>query len=97
VAPLFPDPQTRRAVTEEQPRLPLSYYEAAVPAPAGWDAQPCCLPAVRPTYDELASEARRRGWIVEQLPGGHLHQLVDPDGVARSLVAIAGRLGAGQP
>jgi hypothetical protein len=29
----------------------------------------------------------------EQLPGGHLHQLVDPDGVARSLLAIAGQMG----
>jgi hypothetical protein len=33
----------------------------------------------------------RRGH--EQLPGGHLHQLVDPDGVARSLLAIAGQMG----
>jgi hypothetical protein len=45
----------------------------------------------------LAAEARRRGWIVEQLPGRHLHQLVDPDGVTRSLVAIAGRLGVDTP
>jgi Alpha/beta hydrolase family len=97
VAPLFPDPQTRRAVTDEQPRLPLSYYEASVPAPAGWDAQPCAYLLFSPPYDELADEARRRGWVVERLPGGHLHQLLDPDGVARSLVAIAGRLGAGEP
>jgi pimeloyl-ACP methyl ester carboxylesterase len=89
VAALFPDQATRQAVTEEQPRLPLSYYEASVPAPAGWDAQPCAYLLFGPPYDELASEARGRGWIVEQLPGAHLHQLVDPDGVARVLVAIA--------
>jgi hypothetical protein len=41
VAPLFPDQATRQAVTEEQPRLPLSYFEASVPVPAGWEAQPC--------------------------------------------------------
>jgi hypothetical protein len=93
VAPLFPDRQTRRAVTEEQPRLPLSSYEASLPAPAGWAAQPCAYLLFGPPYDELAAEARRRGWVVEQLPGGHRHQLGDPDGVARSLVAIAGRLG----
>jgi pimeloyl-ACP methyl ester carboxylesterase len=97
VAPLFPDPQTRRAVTEEQPRLPLSYYEASIPVPAGWATTPCAYLLFGPPYDELAAEARRRGWIVEELPGGHLHQLVDPDGVARSLVTIVGRLGVGPP
>ena len=89
VAPLFPDQATRQAVTEEQPRLPLSYYEASVPAPAGWDGQPCAYLLFGPPYDELAREARGRGWIVEQLSGRHLHQLVDPDGVARLLLAIA--------
>jgi pimeloyl-ACP methyl ester carboxylesterase len=97
VAPLFPDQATRQAVTEEQPRLPLSYYEASVPVPAGWDAQPCAYLLFGPPYDELASEARGRGWIVEQLPGAHLHQLVDPDGVARSLLAIAEQMGVTKP
>jgi pimeloyl-ACP methyl ester carboxylesterase len=93
VAPLFPDQATRQAVTEEQPRLPLSYYEASVPVPTGWDAQPCAYLLFGPPYDELASEARDRGWIVQQLPGRHLHQLVDADGVARSLLAIADQMG----
>jgi pimeloyl-ACP methyl ester carboxylesterase len=97
VAPLFPDQATRQAVTEEQPRLPLSYYEASVPVPAGWDAQPCAYLLFGPPYEELASEARGRGWIVEQLPGAHLHQLVDPNGVARSLLAIAEQMGVTKP
>ena len=97
VAPLFPDQATRQAVTEEQPRLPLSYYEASVPVPAGWDAQPCAYLLFGPPYDELASEARGRGWIVQQLPGRHLHQLVDADGVARSLLAIADQMGITTP
>jgi pimeloyl-ACP methyl ester carboxylesterase len=97
VAPLFPDPQTRQAVTEQQPRLPLSYYEASVPVPAGWDVRPCAYLLFGPPYDEAASEAHGRGWIVERLAGGHLHQLVDPDGVARSLLAIADQLGITKP
>jgi hypothetical protein len=52
-----------------------------------------CLLLFGPPYDELASEARGRGWIVQQLPGRHLHQLVDADGVARSLLAIADQMG----
>jgi hypothetical protein len=97
VAPLFPDQAIRPAVTEEQPRLPLPYYEASVPVPAGWDAQPCAYLLFGPPYDELASEARGRGWIVAQLPGRHLHQLVDPDGVARSLLAIGDQMGVTKP
>jgi hypothetical protein len=97
VAPLFPDHQTRQAVAQEESRLPLSYYEASVPVPAGWDAHPCANLLFGPPYDELATEARGRGWIVEQLPGAHLHQLVDPDGVARLLLAIADQMGVTSP
>jgi hypothetical protein len=97
VAPLFPDQATRQAVTEEQPRLPLAYYEALVPVRSGWDAHPCAYLLFGPPYDELASEAHGGGWIVQQLPGGHLHQLVDPDGVARSLLAIADQMGITTP
>jgi pimeloyl-ACP methyl ester carboxylesterase len=93
VAPLFPDQQTRHVVIEEQPRLPLSYYEASIPVPTGWDARSCAYLLFGPPYDEVATEAHGRGWVVEQLPGGHLHQLVDPDGVARSLLAIADQMG----
>lgn len=97
VAGLFPDQQTRQAVTEEQPRLPLSYYEASVPVPTGWDVRPCAYLLFGPPYDEVAAEARRRGWMVERLPGGHLQQLVDPDAVAGSLLAIADQLGVIRP
>jgi hypothetical protein len=97
VAPLFPDQPTRRAVTEEQPRLPLAYYEASVPIPAGWDVRPCAYLLFGPPYDEAASQAHAQGWIVDRLPGGHLHQLVDPDGVARLLLAMADQMRVTKP
>ncbi len=97
VAPLFPDQETRQAVTQEQPRLPLSYFEASVPVPEGWDARPCAYLLFGPPYDEMATQARGRGWIVQQLAGGHLQQLVDPDGVARWLLATADQLGVTKP
>jgi pimeloyl-ACP methyl ester carboxylesterase len=97
LAPLFPDQQARQAVTEEQPRLPLSYYEAWVPVPTGWDTQPCAYLLFGPPYDEAATEAHGRGWIVQRLPGGHLHQLVDPDGVVRLLLAVADQMGVSKP
>jgi hypothetical protein len=47
------------------------------------------LPAVRPPYEAQAREARHRGFRVRSLPGEHLHQIVDPGGVARSLLGLA--------
>ena len=46
VAPLFPDQQTRQAVTEEQPRLPLS-LRGVGPGARGLGCPAVCLPAVR--------------------------------------------------
>ena len=91
VAPMFPDAQTRAVVEAEQPRLPLSYYEQRIPAPAGWDGRPCgYLLFDEDAYGEEASEAAGRGWTVDRLTGLHLHQLVDPDGVTERLTAMAG-------
>ncbi|MFJ9552435.1 alpha/beta hydrolase [Nocardiopsis sp. NPDC101807] len=89
IAALFPDPSVRRTVTEEQPTLPLSYYEQHVPVPDSWEDHPCSYLQFSPPYDGLAAEARRRGWRVARLPGAHLHQLVDPAGTARHLVELA--------
>ncbi|MFF9087471.1 alpha/beta hydrolase [Streptomyces sp. NPDC014991] len=89
VAPMFADPAVRRKVIEEQPTLPLSYYEQHIPVPAGWDDHPCSYLLFGPPYDDASAEARARGWRAAHLPGAHLHQTVDPAGTARHLVALA--------
>ncbi len=78
---LFPDLPTRAAVEREQRRLPLSYFASTVPSPTGWEGLPGAFLAFGDAYADERDEARRRGWPVETLPGGHLHQLVDPPGV----------------
>ncbi|GIM88656.1 alpha/beta hydrolase [Paractinoplanes toevensis] len=88
VARLFPDPQTASAVSAEQPRLPLSFYQERIPVPAGWSDRPCGYLLFGPPYDRMAQDARERGWDVDQVPGGHLHQLVDPDAVAARTIAM---------
>ncbi|MFD8612183.1 alpha/beta hydrolase [Streptomyces sp. NPDC059631] len=90
VAPMFPDPAVRRTVVEEQPTLPLSYYEQHIPVPDGWDDHPCSYLLFGPPYEEQAAEARARGWQVAHLPGEHLHQLVDPAGTVRHLLELTG-------
>ena len=89
VARLFPDPRVRAAVEAEQPRLPLSYYEQQIPVPVGWDAQPCAYLLFGPPYELVANEAAARGWAVERIPGRHLHQVVDPAGVAERIAGMA--------
>lgn len=91
VASLFPDPRTRSTVSAEQPRLPLSYYEQQIPVPGGWDDRPCGYLLFGRPYDRVAQEARERGWDVDQVPGRHLHQLVDPDAVTGRIVAMTTR------
>ncbi|AEW98613.1 alpha/beta hydrolase family protein [Streptantibioticus cattleyicolor] len=88
VAPMFPDPATRKAVEAEEPALPLSYYQQRIPVPVGWDDHPCSYLLFGPPYDGLADEARARGWRVGHLPGAHLHQLVDPDGTAGHILRL---------
>lgn len=88
VAPMFTDPETRKVVEAEQPRLPLSYYLQMIPVPPGWDRRPCAYLLFGPPYDEVAEEAGRRGWDVTEMPGQHLHEIVDPDAVAAYLVEL---------
>lgn len=82
VAKLFPDTATKQAICDEQPRLPLSFFEQQIPAPPGWDDRPCSYLMFGAEADDAkAADARERGWRVDHLNGSHLHQLVDPDAV----------------
>jgi hypothetical protein len=89
LAPLFPDPVTREEVTAEQPRLPLSYYREQAPVPPGWDDHTRVYLRFSEGYEAEARQAAQRGWPVRTLPGEHLHQLVDPAGVAAVLREFA--------
>ncbi|GAA2581409.1 hypothetical protein GCM10010399_08940 [Dactylosporangium fulvum] len=68
-----------------------SYYEQQIPVPDGWDNRPCGYLLFGPSYDHMAQDARVRGWDVDQVPGQHLHQLVDPDAVAARIVTMTRR------
>jgi hypothetical protein len=91
LAGLFPDEATRLAVQREEPRLPLAYFAGRVPVPPGWTAQPAAYLAFGRTYADETARARGYGWPVEVIAGRHLHQLVDPAGVASLVVALADR------
>jgi hypothetical protein len=92
MAELYPDAETRARVSAEEPSLPLDYYEQQIPVLSGWAAGPCGYLLFGGFYVPIAAEAADRGWLVDELPGDHLHQLVDPVGVAQRLIAMADRL-----
>ncbi|MFJ6463212.1 alpha/beta hydrolase [Streptomyces sp. NPDC091387] len=88
IAPMFSGPAMRRKVVAEQPRLPLAYYEQRIPVPDGWDDHPCSYLLFSPPYEDVATDARERGWRTAHLPGEHLHQIVDPVGTAQQLLEL---------
>jgi hypothetical protein len=93
VAALLPDPPQRTAVERDQRRLPLSYFDAEVPSPPGWETLPTAYLAFGDTYAEERSTAARRDWPVRTLPGEHLHLLADPEAVTDALLDLIAGLG----
>lgn len=92
--PVVPDPDVLARIRADEPRVPLAYLRARLAAPDGWQARPSAYLAFGGTYGPETETARRLGWPVEVVPGAaHLHHLVDPEGVAEAVVALATRLG----
>lgn len=89
VAELFPDAATREQVEAEQKRLPLSYLDARVEVPEGWDRVPAAYLAFGDAYAEALEDARNRGWKVGTMDGNHLHMLREPAAVAAEIVRLA--------
>jgi len=87
---LFPDEASWRAVTREASALPLGFFEELLPpTPDSW---PTCRPGYlcfSEPYKHQADAARRRGWPVRDLHGGHLHMLVSPADVADAITVMA--------
>ena len=86
---LIPDVEERRRVEEEQPRLPLAFYDEMVPVPAGWTHTPGAYLQFSEAYQADEDEAAARGWPVRRLAGQHLEQVRRPHEVAALLMELA--------
>ena len=87
---LVPDECLRAALEGEMPHLPLSYFEASVPLPEGWNRRPCgyLLLSAEP-YGPSAAEARALGWPVREIHGAqHLAIATDPVPVTEALIDL---------
>ena len=47
---LVPDRALREVLEQEMPRLPLAYFEEAVPLPDGWTERPCAFLRLTDAY-----------------------------------------------
>jgi hypothetical protein len=94
---LIPDARAREVVSAELPALPLSYFEARVPVPAGWTSTRCGYVLLSEAYAEQAARAAASGWPVARLPGAHLDIVTRPAAVADAILSVAAGSGAGEP
>ncbi|HET9442035.1 MAG TPA: hypothetical protein VFO65_01860 [Acidimicrobiales bacterium] len=85
MAMLVPDDRRRTALEADCPRVPYDLLVESLPG-AGPRA-PCAFLAF--TYVDERDLAARMGWPTATLDGRHLHQVVDPRGVASAIVALA--------
>ena len=90
---LFPTPGWQRRVQSQEPAMPLSYFASMVRVPSGWESARCAFVAFGDTYAEEIEFARRLGWPVSVVDGGHLHLLHAPAEVADQIAARAVDLG----
>lgn len=97
VAALFPDRETRDRLEQEQPRLPLSYFEDSPPVLEAWDNRPAAYLAFGETYGREREEAERRQWPVITATGRHLQLVNDPHQVVTDLVNLMNRIGIHSP
>jgi hypothetical protein len=92
LAPLVPDPAARAALLGSLRPRGLDFFTEPLPPAPGWPDAPCGFLRLSATYDGWAREAERRGWPTARIDAGHFHPLVDPDGVAATLLGLLARM-----
>jgi hypothetical protein len=88
LAPLVPDPAARAALIGSLRPRGLAFFTEPLPPAPGWPDAPCGFLRLSAAYDGWAAAASARGWPTARLDAGHFHPLVDPDGVAATLLAL---------
>ena len=88
----IPDDALRRTFVAELPALPLQVYEEPLPVFKGWPDAPCAYVRTSATYDPFLEAARKKGWPVRTLEGGHFYLMNEPARAAALLQELAAAL-----
>jgi hypothetical protein len=87
------DDALRRTFVAELPALPLVVYEEPLPVFKGWPDAPCAYVRTSATYDPFLAAARKKGWPVRSLDGGHFYLMNEPERTAALLQELAAAMG----
>ena len=82
-------------------------FNEAMPIPRSWFDDGCPVPELPPTvgrgflsfgpgYADACVKAYEDGWLTMRLNGDHLHQVVSPEPVAKTLVAMVAGMTCGR-
>ena len=83
----IPDDAARAALLADLQPRGLDFFEEPLPVIANWPDAPCSYILTSAGYAATAEAARLAGWPVRVFAAGHFHMLVDPDAVARAILA----------
>jgi len=94
LAEWVPDPDRRRRLIAEIPRMPLAYFDEPAPPARFADSVACAFVRLGAPFDAAAGKAERLGWWVARRDWDHLRMLSNPQAVAD---VIAQAISATQP
>ncbi len=97
VSGLVVDPEARAVVFDEAPSVPRTWFNQSCPVPELPPKLGRGYIAFGGSYEMARRQAKSEGWYTLQLTGDHLHQVVAPDAVAGTLMAMAMRLAGENP
>jgi hypothetical protein len=86
-------PALRAAIESEEPRVPLSFYDEAIPVPTSWSERPCGYVRLSAAYDSELSHAQVLGWPTAGVDGSHLEMLTHPEAVVAAIRTVMDQLG----
>jgi hypothetical protein len=85
---VIPDPDLRRRMAAELQPRGLDFFSEPIPVFTGWPDAPCAYLWFSEPYAQDAAQARQAGWLLQHMPAGHFHMLVDPAKVADIMITL---------
>lgn len=86
--PLVPNPTVRARLLAELRPGGRRYWTEPMPEVSGWPDAPVGYLRTSLEYLDVSDHALRAGWVVNSVEGSHFELLVDPAGVAETLIGL---------